>query len=100
MTGVVLQWVWVDEAIEMVRQRTGHFGWATRAGAVNEALRALGGKAMHPFAQRGRGQVQRVRDRLEAVPFHDFAHGLGTPEHAGLFSLFQEQQSGKKLIPR
>ena len=46
---------------------------------------------MHPFAQRGIGEVQRVRDRLEAVPFHDFAHGLGTPEHAGLFRLFQER---------
>jgi hypothetical protein len=91
MAGAVLQWILVDEVIELVRQRTGHFGRAPRAGAVNEALRALGGKAMHPFAQRGIGKVQRVRDRLEAVPFHDFAHGLGTPEHAGLFRLFQER---------
>jgi hypothetical protein len=88
MAGAVLKWVLVDEAIEMVRQRAGHCGRATRAGAVNEAWRALAGKAMDPFAQRGIGKVQRVRDRLEAVPFHDFAHGLGTPKHAGLFGLF------------
>jgi len=90
MAGAVLKWVLVDEALEMVRQRAGHFGRATRAGAVNETVRALGGKAMHPFAQRGVGKVQRVRDGLEALPLDDFAHGLGPPEHAGLLGLFQE----------
>ena len=28
---------------------------------------------------------------LEAVPFDDFAYGLGTPEHPGLLGLFQER---------
>jgi len=57
------------------------------------------GKAMDPCAQRGRGKVQRVRDRLEAVPLDDVAHGLGTPKHAGLFGLLQERlSSGKGII--
>ena len=50
MAGAVLEWVVVDEAIEVVRQRAGHCGWATRAGAIREALDPMVGKAMHPFA--------------------------------------------------
>jgi len=99
MARAVLEWVLVDEAIEVVRQRAGHFRRATRARAVGEALHPLGGKAMDPFAQRGIGKVQRVRDRLEAVPFDDFAHGLGTAEHTGRFGLLQESiYSGKGII--
>jgi hypothetical protein len=90
MAGAVLQWILVDEAIEMVRQGAGHFGRATRAGAVNEAWRTLGGKAMHPFAQRGVGKVQRVRDGLEALSLDYVAHGLDPLEHAGLLGLLQE----------
>jgi hypothetical protein len=86
----MLEWVLVDEAIEVVRQRAGHCGWASRAGAIREALDPMVGKAMHPFAQRRIGKMERVRDRLEAVPFDDFAHRLGTPEHPGLLGLFQE----------
>jgi hypothetical protein len=46
---------------------------------------------MDPFAQRGIGQVECVRDGLETLAFDDFAHGLGTPEHAGLLGLLQER---------
>ena len=91
MARTVLERVVVDKAIEVVRQRTGHCGGATRAGTVREALHPRVGKAMDPFAQRRIGKMERVRDRLEAVPFDDFADGLGTPEHPGLFSLFQER---------
>jgi len=45
---------------------------------------------MDPLAQRGIGKVQRVRDRLEALPFDDFAHRLGTAEDPSLCGLFQE----------
>jgi hypothetical protein len=91
MVRAVLERVLVDEAIEAVRQRAGHFGGATRAGAIHEALHPMVGKAMDPFAQRRIGKMERVRDRLEAVPFDDFAYGLGTPEHPSLFGLFQER---------
>ena len=89
MAGAVLEWVWVDKAIAMGRQRAGHCGRAPRAGALHEVVRALGGPAMHPLAQRGIGNMQRVRDRGEAVPLHDGAHGWGTPEHPGLLGLGQ-----------
>lgn len=90
MARAVLERVLVDEAIEVVRQGTRHFRRSTGAGASRQALDPVVGKAMDPFAQRGIGKVQRVRDSLEAVPFDDFAHGLGAPKHAGLFGLFQE----------
>jgi hypothetical protein len=28
--------------------------------------------------------LERIRDRVQAVPVDDGAHGLGTPEHTGL----------------
>jgi hypothetical protein len=87
----MLERVLVDKTIEVLRQRTGYFGRATRAGAIGEPLDPLMGKAMDPFTQRRIGKVQRVRDRLEALPFHDVAHGLGAPEHADLLGLFQER---------
>jgi len=91
MARAVLERVLIDEVIEVVRQRAGHFRWATRAGTVSEALHALGGKAMHPFTQCRIGKVQRVGDGLEAVPCDDGAHSLGTPKHPGLLRLFQER---------
>jgi len=90
LVGAVLERVLVNEVIEVVRERAGHFGWATRAGVVGEALHPLGGKTMYPFAQRGIGKVQRVRDGLEALPFDDVTHSLSTAEDARLFGLFQE----------
>jgi hypothetical protein len=86
----MLDRVFVHKTIEVVRQRAGHFGRATGARAVGEALHPLVGKAMHPLAQRGIGQVERVGDGLEALPFDDVAHGLGTAENTRLFGLFQE----------
>ncbi len=64
----MLQGVLVDEAIEVLFQRAGDFGRSTGAGAIHQALRALVGKAMDPFAQGGIGKVQRVGDGLEAWP--------------------------------
>ena len=87
----MLQRVLIDETIEVLFQFAGHFGRSTGAGTIRKALDPMVGKAMHPCAQRGIGKVQRVRDRLEAVPFDDFAYGLGTPEHTGFFGLFQER---------
>jgi hypothetical protein len=99
MTGAVLEGVLVGEPIEVVRQRAGHFGGATGAGAISQALDALVGKAMDPLAQRGIGKVQRVGHRLETVSLDDFAHGLGTAENAGLLGLLEEGiQGGERLI--
>jgi len=88
--GAVLQGVLINEALEVLFQRTGDFGRSTRAWAVDEAWRALVGKAMDPLAQRGIGKGQGVGDGLEALAFDHVAHGLGTAEDASLFGLFQE----------
>ena len=95
----MLEGVLVDEPIEVLCQRAGHFGWATGAGAIHQALDPLVGEAMDPFAQRGIGKVQRVGHGLEAVPLDDVAHGLGTAEDTGLLRLLQEGiQGGEGLI--
>jgi hypothetical protein len=99
MEGAVLQGVLINEAIEVLFQRTGDCGRSTRARAVDEALRALVGKAMDPLPQSGIGKGQRVGDGLEALAFDDVAHRLGTAEDASLFRLFQEDiSSGEGVI--
>jgi len=98
MAGAVLERVLVDEPSEVVRQGTGHFGRATGAGAIHQALDALAGEAMDPFAQRGIGKVERGGHGLEAVPFDDGTHRLGTAEDTGLLGLPEEDfQGGERL---
>ena len=95
----MLQGVLVDEAIEVLLQRAGHFGRATGAGAVDKARGAFMSKAIDPLAQRGIGKVQGVGDGLEAVAFDDLAHGLSTAEDAGLLGLLEEGlQGGEGLL--
>ena len=95
----MLQGVLVDEAIEVLLQRAGHFGRATGAGAVDKARGAFMSKAIDPLAQCGIGKVQGVGDGLEAVAFDDVAHGLSTAEHTGLLGLLEEGiQGGESLI--
>jgi hypothetical protein len=99
MARAMLEGVLVDEPIEVVCQLAGHFGWATGAGTVPQALDPLVGEAMDPLAQRGIGKVQRVGHRLEAVPLDDLAHRLGTAEDTGLLGLLEEGiQGGEGLI--
>src|SRR5437764_11545936 len=57
----MVQRVVVDKMIEVLRQRTGHCGRATRSGAIGEPLDPLMGKAMDPCTQRRIGKVERVR---------------------------------------
>ena len=95
----MLQGVLVDEAIEVLFQRTGDFGRSPGAGAIPQPSRALGGKAMDPLAEGGRGQGEGVRDGLQALAFDDFTDRLGTPEDPGLFRLFQHRiQRWKRII--
>ena len=86
----MLQGVLLDKALEVLFQRARDFGGAPGAGAVQEAWRALVGKAMDPLAQRGIGKGQRVRDGLQALAFDDLAHGLGPAEDAGFPGLLDE----------
>ena len=83
----MLEGVLIDEAIEVLFQRAGDFGRSPGARAIHQTLRALVGKAMDPLAQGGIGKLERVGDGLQALPFDDVAHGLGTAEDAGFFGL-------------
>jgi hypothetical protein len=96
----MLEGVLVDELIEVVCQLAGHFGWATGAGTVHQALDPLVGEAMDPLAQRAIGKVQRVGHGLEAVSLDDFAHRLGTAEDTGLLRLLQEALQGGESVIR
>jgi hypothetical protein len=86
----MLEGVLIDQAIEVLFQRARDFGRSTGARAIHQPLGALVGKAVAPLAQGGIGQLERVGDGLEALPFNDGAYGLGTAEDSGLFRLFQE----------
>jgi hypothetical protein len=80
--------------MEVLGQRARDFGRATGARAIHQTLGALVGKAVAPFPQGRRGKVQRVGDRLEALPLHDVTHGLGTAEDPRLFRRLQEGMQG------
>jgi hypothetical protein len=90
MAGAVLERVVVDQTIEVVHYRSGHFWRSTGTRAIREALDPVLSEAMDPFAQRRIRKVERVRDRLEALACDNGTHGLGTPEHTSLLRLFQE----------
>jgi hypothetical protein len=96
----MLEGVLVDEPIEVVCQLAGHFGWATGAGTVPQALDPLVGEAMDPLAQRGISKVQRVGHCLEAVSLDDFTHSLGPAEDTGLLRLLQEVLQGGEGVIR
>ena len=83
----MLEGVWINEAMEVLLSCARDFGWSPGARAIHEALGTLVGQAIDPLAQRGRGKLERVGDRLEALPLDDIAHGLGTTEDAGRFGL-------------
>ena len=83
----MLKRVLLDQTIEMFFSRTGEFGGTTGALTIHQARRALVRKVMDPLAQGGIGKLERVGDGLQALPFHDVAHGLGTAEDAGCFRL-------------
>ena len=86
----MLQGVLIDEALEVLFQLAGDFGWSTRAGAIDEALGTLVGKTVDPLSQSGIGKRERVGDGLQAVPFDHFTDGLGPAKDPRRFRLFQE----------
>jgi len=87
----MLQGVLVDEAIEVLFQRTGDFGRSPGAGAIPQPPRALGGKAMDPLAEGGIGQRERIGDGVQAGAFDDCTDRLSATEDPGLFRLFQHR---------
>jgi hypothetical protein len=50
MDGPVLQGILIDKTVKMLFEVARDFRWATRARTIQQALGALLGKALHPFA--------------------------------------------------
>jgi hypothetical protein len=88
MEGARLQGVLIEQTIEVLFQLARDCGWSPRARAIHQTLGAVVGKAVDPVAEGGRGKVQRVGDRLEALLLDDVAHGWSTAEDTGLLRLF------------
>jgi hypothetical protein len=79
----------IDQAIEVLFEFTRHFGWAARARAIQQALRPLLGKALHPFAEGRIRKVQGCGDGADVVASDDLPDGLRTAKDAGLLGLLE-----------
>jgi hypothetical protein len=89
MAGTVLQGILIDQAIEVLFQRAGHFGRSTGARAIPQTLGALFGKALYPFAQGRRRKMEGSRDGRGVLARDDFTDGLRTAKDPGFLGLFE-----------
>jgi hypothetical protein len=65
-----------NEAIEVLFQLACDFARSTGTWATPQALGALLGKALHPFAESRIGQVERRGDGMDVVACDDLTDGL------------------------
>jgi hypothetical protein len=98
MAGTVRQRGWGAEAIEVPAHGPGDLRGSPGAGTLSQALPPLGGQALAPRAQRGRGQGPRGRNGGEALPGDDVAYGWGTPAHTRRLRLLQEALQGRQGV--
>jgi hypothetical protein len=89
MEGPVLQGVLIDEAIKVLFQLARDFAGATGTWAVQQALGALLGKALHPFAEGRIGKVEQRGDGLDVVARNDLTDGLRTAKDPGFLRLLE-----------
>jgi hypothetical protein len=83
------QWVLIDETVEVLFEGAGHFWRAPGARAIPQALSSLIGKALHPFAQGGIGQMEGLGDALDVLARDHLTDGLGTAKDAGCLGLLE-----------
>ena len=88
----MVQGVLIAEAVEMLFEGTRHFARASRTGAVQQALRSLLGKALHPLAEGGVGKVERRRDGVDVRASHNFTHRLRPTKNARLLGLLLQRR--------
>jgi hypothetical protein len=94
----VLERVLIDEAIEMLFQLAGDFGWSTGARSIQQALGPLLRKALHPFSEGGIGHVEGRGDGVDMVAGHDLTDGLRPAKDASLLGLLQDGLSGRQRM--
>jgi len=79
----------IHPAIEVLFQCARDFGRSPRARAIHQTLRALLGKALHPFAQGGIGKVQGRGNDVDVLASNDLTYGLRATKDAGLLGLLE-----------
>ena len=89
MEGAVLQGILIDEAIEVLLQLARDFGRSTGARAIQQALRPLLRKALHPLAEGGIGHMERLGDSVDMVPYHNLTDGLRTAKDSRCLGLLE-----------
>jgi hypothetical protein len=78
----------ITQTIAGLFHRARDCGGSPRARAIHQAMAPWVGKAVAPCAEGSIGEVQRLSDRVEALPWDDGAHGVGTVKAPGLFRRF------------
>jgi hypothetical protein len=87
--GAVLQGILIDKAVKMLFKGAGHFAWPPGTRAIQQTLRPLLRKALHPFSESGIGQVEGLGDGVNMVACHDFTDSLRTAEDPRFLGLLQ-----------
>jgi hypothetical protein len=85
----VLEWVLIDETVEVLFECARDFAWSPRTRPIHQACHALVGKALHPFAEGRIGKVEGCGDSIDMVPSDDRTDGLGAAKDAGLPGLLE-----------
>jgi hypothetical protein len=90
------QRVVIDEAVEMLFERTGHCARTTRAWAIEQSLRSLLGTALDPLSQGRIGKVEGLRDGRDVLARDHLTDGLRPAKDPGLLGLFEYGLSGRQ----
>jgi hypothetical protein len=84
---VLLEGILVDEAVEVLFEFARHFAWSPRTWAIQQALRSLLGKALHPFAQSRIRKVKGYGDGMDVMARNDLTDGLCAAKDPGFLRL-------------
>jgi hypothetical protein len=79
----------IDKTVQMLFEFARDFRWATRSRTIQQALGALSGKALHPFAKGGIGKVEQHGDGIDVVACDHLPDGLRAAKDAGFLGLLE-----------
>jgi hypothetical protein len=83
------QRVLINETVELLFERTGHFAWTTGAWAIQQSRRSFMGKALDPLSQGRIGKVEGLGDGLDVLARDHLTDGLSPAKDSGLLGLFE-----------
>ena len=96
----MLEGVLLDQALEVLFQLAGDFGWSSRARAIPQALGPLLCKALYPFAEGGIGQVERLGDGVDMVAGYDLPDRLRPAKDPRFLRLLEQGVEGRQRLIR